>query len=308
MKQKLTIAVCTYNRKKILEECLQSLQEQTVPLTAFSVLIIDNNSTDNTREFVDSLQKTWLGLRYVFEKNQGLSHARNHALAETATEWLAFLDDDAKAHADWVATILETIGKEDFGAFGGPYYAWHRFGPAPKWLPEEFAVYTGQTYYGELTPGEAYIPGGNCAFNTLAARQAGGFPVDMGMTGGKCAYGEEDFFFRKLASNGVRLGFVPEMKIDHCVLPYKYKLSWQLYAQYAHGKAWMRLESDFSLKRLIKLFVKLGVFLVLAPCLFFQTWCTTKYWQKGLIRVGASVNWLSGACLAGIVRLFNKKI
>lgn len=245
---KITIAICTYNRGEIISEALQSLLNQTVPSSEFVLLIIDNNSTDNTEDILKDFSKKFASFRIIHESKQGLSHARNRALMECTTDWLAFLDDDAKAHPDWINTILETISCNDFDAFGGPYYAWHRYGPAPSWLPKEFGTYESPQPYGLLT-GNSYIPGGNCVINCIAAKTTGMFSTELGMNGGKCSYGEETQFFKRMGELGYRLGYVPQLKIDHCVLPYKYKMRWQLRSAFEHGKA--NAHTSTSIKKLL---------------------------------------------------------
>ncbi len=205
-----------------------------MPQEQWRVLVVNNNSTDATQEEAQKFVGRLPGLRVVIEPAQGLAHARNRGLAEAQTEWVAFLDDDAKAHANWVGTILETIAKGDFDAFGGPFYTWHRYGPPPSWLPDNFGTYTGPGQYGPL--GGFYIPGGNCAFKKYLALALGGFPAELGMSGNKSAYGEETLLFNKMRAEGHRLGFAPDMGIDHCVLPYKYKLRWQLISAFASGR------------------------------------------------------------------------
>jgi len=230
----VTVAVCTYNRSFILKESLDSLIIQNTPLDHFELLIIDNNSNDDTQKVAAQFCAQIPNSRVIFEPQQGLSYARNRALAEAHSPWVAFLDDDARAHPNWIATILETISKDDFDAFGGPYYAWHCFGPPPTWFPTSEGTYLGSPAYGSL--GTHHIPGGNCAFKRQAALAAGGFPAEMGMTGNKCAYGEETYLFNSMKVAGYRLGFVPDMSIDHCVLPYKYQLRWQLASAFASGR------------------------------------------------------------------------
>lgn len=232
----LTVVICTYNRAHILSEALTSLLQQTVPPEDYSILIIDNNSTDHTQELVESFKNKFTDIRIVLENNQGLSHARNRAFKECQTEWLAFLDDDAKAHPDWVETILKTIGKGDFDGFGGPYYAWHHYGPAPRWLPEDFGTYESPQGYG-LLKGDTYIPGGNSVLRCDAARSIGTFSTELGMSGNRCGYGEETHFFERMRTVGYRMGYVPHLKIDHCVLPYKYTLRWQIRSYFEYGKS-----------------------------------------------------------------------
>ena len=231
--EKVTIIICTYNRASIIMECLESLRAQSAPAESFSVLVIDNNSTDDTQQVIASYAGRLPELRVVFEPNQGLSHARNRGLAEARTEWVAFLDDDAKARPGWVDAILDTIAKDDFDAFGGPFYAWHRFGPPPRWLPEDFGTHLGPGRYGRE---EGALPGGNCAFRKSLVQSLGGFSTEIGMRGNKCAYGEETLLFNIMRAQGRRLGFAPAMAIDHCVLPYKYTLRWQLGSAFAEGR------------------------------------------------------------------------
>lgn len=246
----LTIAICTYNRANIISECLASLNKQTVDSTNYTLLVIDNNSADNTKEIVSSFKDKFSKLVIISEHAQGLSHARNRALEECETEWLAFLDDDAKAHPNWVSTILETIQKDDFDAFGGPYYAWHHYGPAPRWFPDNLGTYESPQGYGLLT-GDTYIPGGNSIIRCAAARATGTFSTKLGMNGKHCGYGEETQFFERMRAAGYRLGYVPHLKIDHCVLPYKYRLQWQICSAFAYGKA------EFSSQKYSKRFILL---------------------------------------------------
>lgn len=230
----LTVVVCTYNRSFILRECLESLMQQSADPEVFDLVLVDNNSTDATRECFQKICSRRQNTRIVFESRQGLAYARNRGLEEAHTEWVAFLDDDAKAHPDWVKNILATVKKDDFDCFGGPYYAWHRFGPPPKWFAAEWEAYVPPQPYGSL--GDRYIPGGNCAFRRSFAFRAGSFPESYGMRGKKCGYAEETLLFERMRQKGARLGFVPAMSIEHCVLPYKYTLRWRLVSMFARGR------------------------------------------------------------------------
>ncbi len=249
----ITIVICTYNRAYILNECLDSLAAQTVSLDQFDILIIDNNSADGTPKIATEFCRRVPNSRVVSEPSQGLSYARNRAILEAQTPWVAFLDDDAKAHPDWLATVLETIKNDDFDAFGGPYYAWHFFGAPPKWFPKDFGTYEAAQSYGPLSDAN-HIPGGNCAFKLSAAQTVGCFPVDIGMTGKKCAYGEETLMFDRMKAAGFRLGYVPAMKIDHCVLPYKYSFFWQIKSAFARGRGLEQVAPQQHRHALMKLF------------------------------------------------------
>lgn len=235
-KNLLTIVICTYNRAHILPEALESLLRQTVSPEDYYLLIIDNNSTDNTQEVLIPFKERFPHMRVVMEYNQGIAHARTRTLYEVTTPWFASLDSDAKAHPDWVEVILQTIAKGDFDGFGGPYYAWHHYGPAPRWLPEDFGTYESPQGYG-LLGRDAYIPGGNSVLRCDAARSIGTYSTELGMNGNRCGYGEETHFFERMRAAGYRMGYVPQLKIDHCVLPYKYTLRWQIRSAFEYGKS-----------------------------------------------------------------------
>lgn len=249
----ITIVICTYNRAYILGECLRSLQAQTLPTCFFNIIIVDNDSNDATQALVKDFSHDWPQLKFIIEKKRGAGNARNAALRKVTTDWVACLDSDAKAHPDWLATVLETIKNDDFDAFGGPYYAWHFFGAPPKWFPKDFGTYEAAQSYGPLS-GANHIPGGNCAFKLSAAQAVGCFPVDIGMTGKKCAYGEETLMFDRMKAAGFRLGYVPAMKIDHCVLPYKYSFFWQIKSAFARGRGLEQVAPQQHRHALMKLF------------------------------------------------------
>ena len=277
----LTVIICTYNRARILGEGLDSLTRQATPAGNFSVLVIDNNSTDDTQQVAASYTGRLPGLRVVFEPNQGLSHARNRGLAEARTEWVAFLDDDAKARPGWIDAILDTIAKDDFDAFGGPFYAWHRFGPPPHWLPEDFGTYLGPGRYGRH--GGA-LPGGNCAFKKSVAQAHGGFSTEIGMRGKKCAYGEETLLFNTMRAQGRRLGFTPAMAIDHCVLPYKYTLRWQLVSAFADGRdAPLAFDFPATVRTLAREGWHLSKSLFKLPFVLLNSFRQGHAWQRALL-------------------------
>ena len=246
----LTIVICTYNRAHILPAALMSLLQQTVSPENYSLLIIDNNSTDNTQEALVPFKDKFPHMRIVMEYDQGIAHARTRTLREVTTPWFASLDSDAKAHPEWVETILQTIEKGDFDGFGGPFYAWHPYGPAPSWLPEDFGTYESPQGYG-LLQGDTFIPGGNCVLRSDAARSIGTFSAELGMSGNRCGYGEETQFFERMRTAGYRMGYVPQLKIDHCVLPHKYSLHWQFKSTFTIARDIIKVESTLGKKHSI---------------------------------------------------------
>lgn len=123
MKIGFTVAICTLNGARRLPHVLDQLKSQQVnQAIEWEILVVDNNSTDNTAEVVQHYQARWnstCSLRYCFEPQQGLTFARHRAISEANGEYVGFLDDDNLATSDWVAQSYK-FGQThpQAGAFG----------------------------------------------------------------------------------------------------------------------------------------------------------------------------------------------
>lgn len=124
-----TVAIPTYNGAKRLPEVLDQLQKQVgTEGIQWEVLVVDNNSNDNTAAVVSDYAKQWRPdnqLRYVFEQRQGQSYARSRAVQEAkSSDLIGFLDDDNLPAENWIAEAYN-FGKENpkVGAYGGIIHA-----------------------------------------------------------------------------------------------------------------------------------------------------------------------------------------
>jgi glycosyltransferase involved in cell wall biosynthesis len=124
----LTIAICTYNGATRLPEVLEALLQQQIPGTPpWEVLIVDNNSTDNTAAIVEHYTQHWrqdVPLRYRFEPRQGTTYARQQAFQAARGDWVGILDDDNLPPPDWITQAIAFIqqsarDRPQLGAFGG---------------------------------------------------------------------------------------------------------------------------------------------------------------------------------------------
>ena len=117
-----TVAICTYNGDKRLPQVLDCLKLQSDTEFAWEVLVIDNNSTDDTANVVATYQSSWNSttpLRYFFEPEQGAAFARQRAIKEALAPLVGFLDDDNLPDPNWVAAAY-SFGREHplAGAYG----------------------------------------------------------------------------------------------------------------------------------------------------------------------------------------------
>ncbi len=202
----------------------------------FEVIVIDNKSTDNTKDVVNSFQGKIQNLKYIYEENIGLSKARNRGYLEARYDWVSYIDDDAKAYPNCVERALWVIKNYQFDCFGGRFLPWY-LEPKPKWLPEDFGQFPLLIDRVGVLPDHQHGPGGVIVFRKSALPEVGGFPAELGMSGNQVGYGEENWVQDEMRKRGYTIGFDPDLKIDHLVAPYKFKLKWHFKRQFAKGKA-----------------------------------------------------------------------
>ena len=134
----ISVIICTYNRSGSLVRTLESFREVLHPKdAAWELVVVDNNSSDNTREVVDLfIEKSGIPCGYVFENKQGLSYARNNGVAEAKGEILSFTDDDVIVDKNWLQNIEHEFKEKDVACIGGKILPiWEK--PQPEWLKGE---------------------------------------------------------------------------------------------------------------------------------------------------------------------------
>ena len=139
-----TVAIPTYNGAKRLPQLLDRLRSQThAEHFSWAILVIDNNSQDDTAAVIQRYQATWptsSSLTYAFESQQGAAFARQKAIHLAQSELIGFIDDDNLPTADWVANAYE-FGQAHpkAGAFGGKVKG-NIEGPTPRNFDEIASV------------------------------------------------------------------------------------------------------------------------------------------------------------------------
>lgn len=216
-----SVIVCTYNRSSSLAHTLEALELQKLaPGTHWEVVVVDNNSNDDTKRTVESFaaRGTIENVRYIFQGEQGLSHARNLGIRKAHGAILLFTDDDVRPEPDWVRQILEGMTQHKCDACGG-YIAPDWEAPPPTWLSERFygflALRTGTTStYQVMNPDQVPF-GANMAFRREVFEQVGLFDVTRGRTGNLLAGGEEIDMFERLLASGGKVMFLGGARVHH---------------------------------------------------------------------------------------------
>jgi len=219
---KITILVCTYNRCKTLTVAIESVVAQTLPQSiAWEILVIDNNSTDQTRQAVEDLQRRHPErIRYIFEPEQGISYARNAGIREARGEIIAFIDDDETAEPGWLQNLTANLYSGEWAGAGGRVLPPSDFMP-PRWLLGKNKFASGPLASFDLGPEARQMEeppfGANMAFRKFAFEKLGGFRTDLGRVGGNLISNEDTELGRRLMAAGLRLRYEPSAITRHPV-------------------------------------------------------------------------------------------
>jgi glycosyltransferase involved in cell wall biosynthesis len=160
------------------------------------VLVVDNNSQDSTRAVTEDYCQRYSNIRYLFETQQGLSHARNRGWREAKAPYIAYIDDECKMPPQWLAIAKQIIDQLSPAVFGGPYYGYYNSSP-PRWWKENYEAFEPCNTARALSERE-YLRGGNFFIQRRLLDLMGGFDVALGMTGNKLGYGEESHLQKRL--------------------------------------------------------------------------------------------------------------
>ena len=108
---RVSVILCTYNRCESLRTALQSVAACRFPeSTPWEVLVVDNNSKDQTPAVVEEFVQQYPGrFRYLFEPQPGKSHALNSGIQEARGDILAFMDDDVTVDPGWLQTLTNVL-------------------------------------------------------------------------------------------------------------------------------------------------------------------------------------------------------
>lgn len=111
MNIKVSIIIPVYNSEKTIEGCLASVINQSYK--NYEVIVIDNNSTDNTKKIIKDFERRYEKINYFFEEKKGRGNARNAGIQKAKEEIIAMMDSDCIAPKDWLEKIIEPIIKEN---------------------------------------------------------------------------------------------------------------------------------------------------------------------------------------------------
>ena len=292
----LSIIICSYNRASYISDALTSLYRQTAVLNEFEVIIVDNNSTDNTKEVYAAWRQTNTNGQFTFisETKQGASFARNTGAAIAKGQWVCFMDDDAVATPNYVENILKHIqNKPDAVGFGGRIIP--KYIPSePKWMSYYVSSLVGNFDYAPIPcafENGKYPLESNMIVKKSVYDKIGGFNVNLpGVVGTLRIGGEGKELFYKILALGHIIYYDPAICVHHVVEVKKLTSEYMYRVASGIGRGEKTRTSAISkaayLIKVLEYFLKLGAAVILGFKYALQ-FTPSKIWPIVKFRIDA---------------------
>jgi glycosyltransferase involved in cell wall biosynthesis len=213
---RLSLVLCTYNRAQSLRQTLDTLGGLDVDGLDGEIILVDNNSNDHTRDVIEAFQPhAPLPARYLFEPQQGLSHARNAGIDAATGDVIVFCDDDVLVDPTWLQEIAKAFAQRNPAALGGKILPKWQV-PPPRWLGPPLHGFLALLDHGDapIEMVEPVLWGANLAvrrdvFETIR------FDGGLGRSGDKLYNGEDAALLQTLIDRGERVIYWPRAIVHH---------------------------------------------------------------------------------------------
>jgi glycosyltransferase involved in cell wall biosynthesis len=217
---RLSVVVCTHNRPRDLERCLDALAALE---DAPEVVVVDSASQPPCCDLVMRYESWLPALVYLYEPEPGLSRARNRGLGCAGGRIVAFVDDDAAPRPDWSRQIVAPFDRDSsIGCVGGACVAaFEEPEMRPRWLSDRLLQFAGITRFGhdprEARSSAEWPFGANIAFRAEVLQGDRPFPETLGRHGTTLLSGEEYAVVEAVLAAGWRIWLEPRAIVDHTV-------------------------------------------------------------------------------------------
>jgi len=246
----VAVLICTYNRSEDLDELLSELRREIIRSDVRTrVIVVDNRSTDSTREIVAKHTAACSFIEYYYEGVQGLGQARITGCDQVGEEdIIAMIDDDAVPDPGWLTNIVRAFEENPrLGVTGGMIHPTWR-SEVPAWLTRRQMNWL--TVNESAVPASCtfphYPPGANFIVRKEAYREIEeeirGINSELGHTGKKLLSGEDTCISFKIQEAGWDVRYIPAISIHHKIVPCRLTRKWFASRYYWEGVSRARLD------------------------------------------------------------------
>jgi GT2 family glycosyltransferase len=215
----VSVVISTFNRARFLVASLKGFaQQRASPSGIYEVIVVDNNSSDDTKAVVSRFASEFPGrYRYVFEPRLGVSHGRNAGVRAAQAPIVAFTDDDNVADPDWIAALLAAFDRHpDAAAVAGRVLPeWPAAPPAwldrRHWAPLAILDYGDREFYASSADPRCFLTA-NLAVRRKVFSEIGEFSANFP----RC---QDHEFQLRLWRAGARVLYAPELVVRAHISP-----------------------------------------------------------------------------------------
>ncbi len=247
-----SLIICTYNRARLLEICLESIVQAARPSCEWEVLVVDNDSADETPQLLQRFKPRLdcLRLEQVTERN--LCIARNRGCRQARGEYLVYLDDDAQIPADYLANLARRLDDHSPDIMSGPVYPYYST-RKPAWFRDTYETKLFASASGfSLQPRIA--TGANFIVKKSVLENVGGFDPKWGMQADKYVIGDErkvvDAYRRLTPADEQKVFYALDCHVRHHVDTRKLRFTYFLYRYYVSGFSTKAISQELGEKPL----------------------------------------------------------
>lgn len=239
----LSVIIATHNRCARLGNVLSGLltQDGLPPNIDYEIIVVDNNSTDETKHVVESLMdKTGNRVKYLFEPVRGRGRALNRGIRGSNGEILAFTDDDVTVDNRWISYIYESFRKFSIDAMGGRVLPVYPQG-TPTWVQDNAELLSGLVVRHDYGKDFKYYDDSMLSFvgSNMALKRrlyVGEDLFEGGLGIGTGRLGEDTEIFERLRAVNKKILYCGKALVWHPVdrkkMTLKYVAQWHM----AHGR------------------------------------------------------------------------
>ncbi|MBY0479739.1 MAG: glycosyltransferase family 2 protein [Chitinophagaceae bacterium] len=284
---RISVVICTYNRATYIRDAMDSLYHQTLDKEQYEVIVVNNNSSDDTESVCENYIKEHQDANFYFynESQQGASFARNTGAALSKGELLCFMDDDAIAEKDYLERIIRFFEQyPDAGGLGGRIIP--RYIPEePKWMSYYVSSMVGNFDYSKevsIFSANRYPLESNMIIRKVDFDAVGGFNTALPGVVGTLRIGGEgkDFFFKLKAIDRV-IYYDPAIRVQHVVEVSKLTKEYLYRVASGMGRGekvrTLKIGNAAYLKKILEYLMKLAAAIILA-CKYFLQGHPAKFW------------------------------